>query len=48
MGDLDKGMSSEIGLAPDLNPCPAKDCGDRPESVESLETRVLKIFTYKR
>jgi hypothetical protein len=30
-------MSIEVRPVPDLNPCDAKDCGDRPKSVESLE-----------
>jgi hypothetical protein len=39
VGDPGEGMSSKAGPVPNSNPCDAKDCDDRPESVESPKTQ---------
>jgi hypothetical protein len=37
--DLGEGKSSGMRPAPDPNPCDAKDCGGRPESIETLGSK---------
>jgi hypothetical protein len=46
--DPGEGTSGRAGPTPNVNPCDAKNCDGRPESIETWESKGFEIFTYKR